>query len=81
YDPEANAWERFQLENRGPVDAHAQWDTLARDSDTDKYVFLAKEDEDPNQTPETWTFRLETPEEEGQQDGEDEEEEEQPEEE
>ncbi|MFP4616280.1 MAG: hypothetical protein ACLFRB_10440 [Thiohalorhabdus sp.] len=81
YDPEANAWERFQLENRGPVDAHAQWDTLARDSDTDKYVFLAKEDEDPNQTPETWTFRIETPEEEGQQDGEDEEEEEQPEEE
>ncbi|KPV39026.1 hypothetical protein AN478_11925 [Thiohalorhabdus denitrificans] len=69
YDPEADAWERYQLENEGPVNAHAKWDTLARDPLTGVYVFLAKADENAHQTPTTWTFRIEAQEE--AQEGED----------
>ncbi|MFA9462361.1 hypothetical protein [Thiohalorhabdus methylotrophus] len=60
YDPQANQWSDFQLEGTGPDDAHAQWDTLARDPRTGMYVFLAKADEsaEEGETPTTWTFWL-----------------------
>ncbi|KPV39027.1 hypothetical protein AN478_11930 [Thiohalorhabdus denitrificans] len=60
YDPRANAWSEFELAGDGPMNAHAKWDTLARDPETGVYVFLAKEDEnaEEGETPETWTFWL-----------------------
>ncbi|MFP4616191.1 MAG: hypothetical protein ACLFRB_09990 [Thiohalorhabdus sp.] len=60
YDPEADRWSDFELDGDGPMDAHAKWDTLARDPKTGTYVFLAKEDENAGdgETPETWTFHL-----------------------
>ncbi|MFA9462360.1 hypothetical protein [Thiohalorhabdus methylotrophus] len=58
YDPSANSWSRFQLDGEGPTDAHANWDTLARDPKTGVYVFVAKEDQNATEIPETWTFKI-----------------------
>ncbi|MFP4561592.1 MAG: hypothetical protein ACLFQ3_09755 [Thiohalorhabdus sp.] len=60
YDPETDTWSDFELKGEGPNNAHAKWDTLARDPETGVYVLLAKEDQraDDGEIPETWTFWL-----------------------
>ncbi|MFA9460981.1 hypothetical protein [Thiohalorhabdus methylotrophus] len=58
YDPEKDVWGRFYMNGKGPVNAHARWDTLAREPETGLYVFVAADDEDAAQIPETWVFRL-----------------------
>ncbi|MFA9461266.1 right-handed parallel beta-helix repeat-containing protein [Thiohalorhabdus sp. Cl-TMA] len=58
YDPESDTWSDFSLKGTGPVNAHVKWDTLARDPKTGVYVLIAKDDENPYETPQTWTFRL-----------------------